>query len=64
MLTIFGEAIYQRPPARLGDSLAVELPALTRAAQVQILVPQPNPDPSPRCNQIGIELRPIAHRLP
>ena len=27
--------------ARMGDSSAVELPALTRAAQVRILVPQP-----------------------
>ncbi len=33
--------------APLGDSLAVELSALTRVAQVQILVPQPaHPDPN------------------
>src|SRR5579871_4477048 len=29
-------------PCRLGDSLAVELPALTRAALVRIQVPQPH----------------------
>lgn len=36
-----------RSGARLGDSLAVELPALTRAALVRIQVPQP--PLSPRC---------------
>ena len=34
-------ALAKRPA--LGDSLAVELPALTRAALVRIQVPQPNP---------------------
>ena len=37
-------------PGRLGDSLAVELPALTRAALVRIQVPQP-PHPNPLTTQ-------------
>ena len=42
-----GDCGATRPRAKangiLGDSLAVELPALTRAALVRIQVPQPNP---------------------
>ena len=40
-------------PSLLGDSLAVELPALTRAALVRIQVPQPPPRKPLRSQQIS-----------
>jgi hypothetical protein len=33
--------LFPQPASRMGDSLAVELPALDRAALVRIQVPQP-----------------------
>ena len=57
-LLVAGARAIWRAPAPLGDSLAVELPALTRAALVRIQVPQPM---RPDCPSRQMLVQAVAH---